>query len=876
MKNYFKKHYPLLLSFWTPFFIMLGYFIYRGFYPFGTSSVLTVDLGQQYVDFFAYFRHTILHAPSDFFYSFSKALGGQMLGEYAYYLLSPFNLIFLLFPGKYLTAGCLVVLLLKYGCAGYTFGRLLNKNLKINGLLVPTLATSYALMGWLIANQLNMLWLDAPIFLPLIISALYKLLSTKKSTGYVLFLAAMIFINYYMAYMICLFLALFFIWYQTEYFSNKKQLLKQTWLFASRSLLAIGVASALLIPTLYSLTTSKGQYTETNLSFKFEYLPFKMLSKFVIGAFNFDQMPEGYPNLFIGSLALFGFILYFLNRQIKRRSKIAAGLISLFLAISMCFEPLDLLWHGMQFPVWYPYRFSFVVSFWMIFLAAIALKKSNLALKNWQTLIILGLVSATLVYVYLDRKDLDYISNPTLLFTALFNVLVLLLLTLKKSEVHRLLTPFTLYLVVCLELLANTAYSLNNISYLTQEEFETPSTALTTDATTLSQLDTSFYRTAQLYARTKDDGLAQNLNTGSYFSSALEKSIPDFYGQIGQPDGDNYVGYYNGTLISDSLLNVKYLLQAKQTAELTSGQSDTALKAVSFRPDVSLYQLQTQTNKTRIYQNPYAVGLGYAANKALKNVKVLYNQPLTYQTNWLNAATGSAASTKYFYASNFNEVVFENTGKQVNLTGSYFKKTDLSKDAQIIFKFTPTTNDSYYLTLGSNLSGDYATWYNGTSEYSLYDTFRHTVVLNPATSEKGQEQIITVKFKKNTLWLDSFVLYRMDNKLVEQKLKQLQKSSWKITFYNSRKLTGTINITKKNQIFATTIPYSKGWHATVDGKSVKTYKIQDTFIGFNIGKGKHTVTLTFTPPGLWLGCIISLISLGITLLLYLQQRKRQK
>ncbi len=47
MKEYLKKHYPLSLSFWTPVLLMLGYFIYRGFYPFGSSSVLTVDLGQQ-------------------------------------------------------------------------------------------------------------------------------------------------------------------------------------------------------------------------------------------------------------------------------------------------------------------------------------------------------------------------------------------------------------------------------------------------------------------------------------------------------------------------------------------------------------------------------------------------------------------------------------------------------------------------------------------------------------------------------------------------------------------------------------------------------------------------------------------------------------
>ncbi len=88
--------------------------------------------------------------------------------------------------------------------------------------MIPALATSYALMGWMIANQLNMLWLDAPIFLPLIISALYRLLQKKRSLAYVLWLAAMMIINYYMAYMICLFLVLFFAWYQQHTFRVSK------------------------------------------------------------------------------------------------------------------------------------------------------------------------------------------------------------------------------------------------------------------------------------------------------------------------------------------------------------------------------------------------------------------------------------------------------------------------------------------------------------------------------------------------------------------------------------------------------------------------------------------------------------------------------
>ena len=44
----------LFLSFVIPAAVMAAFFCYRGMGPFGKSTLLTVDLGQQYVDFFAY------------------------------------------------------------------------------------------------------------------------------------------------------------------------------------------------------------------------------------------------------------------------------------------------------------------------------------------------------------------------------------------------------------------------------------------------------------------------------------------------------------------------------------------------------------------------------------------------------------------------------------------------------------------------------------------------------------------------------------------------------------------------------------------------------------------------------------------------------
>ena len=50
----------LFLSFLLPLFVMMVIYATMGVYPFGNSTLLTVDLGQQYVDFFSYYRTTLL------------------------------------------------------------------------------------------------------------------------------------------------------------------------------------------------------------------------------------------------------------------------------------------------------------------------------------------------------------------------------------------------------------------------------------------------------------------------------------------------------------------------------------------------------------------------------------------------------------------------------------------------------------------------------------------------------------------------------------------------------------------------------------------------------------------------------------------------
>ena len=73
-----------LLSFALPILILLGYFAYRKMFPFGNSSILTVDLGQQYVDFLFRFIGTHCCTISVNFSIRSKMRLGAACGEHGH------------------------------------------------------------------------------------------------------------------------------------------------------------------------------------------------------------------------------------------------------------------------------------------------------------------------------------------------------------------------------------------------------------------------------------------------------------------------------------------------------------------------------------------------------------------------------------------------------------------------------------------------------------------------------------------------------------------------------------------------------------------------------------------------------------------------
>ena len=71
----------------------------------------------------------------------------------------------------------------------------------------------------------------------------------------------------------------------------------------------------------------------------------------------------------------------------------------------------------------------------------------------------------------------------------------------------------------------------------------------------------------------------------------------------------------------------------------------------------------------------------------------------------------------------------------------------------------------------------------------------------------------------------------------------------------------TIQEEGKDQYLFFAVPYSEGWHATVDGKDVDILRANTAFMAIPVSQGAHTVELSYTTPYLLHGACISAVSI---------------
>lgn len=851
-----KKYYTL--SILIPAVMILAIFLLFTITPFGNRTWLTIDLGQQYVDFFSYYQDTLLHHPEQFFYSFSKSIGGEMVSLWAYYLLSPFNLLFLLIPRSAIAMGVSLLIFLKLVSCTVSFAVLLDVKFKQRNWTTLLFALSYGFMSYLSANQFNVMWLDALIGLPLIILGVDALLQKRNPLYYVFPLSLTILSNYYTGYMICLFLGLYFpyAYLMANDSFSWKSFVKQFGRFIFYSVLSVGLITVILLPTFYSLLGSKGTATTIAWSLKSEYNPLLMASKLFIGSFDFHEMQKGYPNIFVGSLALFSFLCYFKEKKIARSQRLYALFITVIILISFNIEMFDKLWHAGQLPNWYSYRFSFLFSFWMVFLGyQLALKKTAVGIR--ETFVYFFLVLVTGIGFILFPQDYLQGWQIALGFGLSMGILYSLILIGRGKASHQ---KFLISFVV-IELLLNSIITLSRLGYVMNSEFSAYQSSLQNWSTVLRPAENEFYRSEKTILRSKNDSLQVPTYGVSHFSSTFEKETERFFDALGVRQGNAYVNYSNGTLLTDALLGIKNTFI--ETTDATYNER-------WVRKDLEDFSTIASFDEGHIVTNPNALSIAYPMKAILKSMKVPTNHPITMQNQLANALSGTTSPKNIF-----TKVPYETTFENISDSPVVYQRVQLEDNTRygtITLTFTPETEDPIYLEMSGTMGEEDLEMALNGEPYAFYPVQSKPVLLSVAKNQKGHPQTLQIIVRADGFEFSKLSLYSLNTTLLNERLEQTKAQELKLETFSATHFAGTMDVLEDSTVL-TTIPYSTGWKVWVDGQEVETYKILDSLLGFTISKGTHRIEYRYTTPFLLEGSLVSIVSL-LLLIFVLYKRKK--
>lgn len=178
-----------------------------------------------------------------------------------------------------------------------------------------------------------------------------------------------------------------------------------------------------------------------------------------------------------------------------------------------------------------------------------------------------------------------------------------------------------------------------------------------------------------------------------------------------------------------------------------------------------------------------------------------------------------------------------------------------------------TPDNSFKLTVGSSLSNESLSQPQQ-DQLSFYKTVTGGV-LNLGYFENNLPKSLSLNLSK--LGYYHFKLKITAVKIghdYTKQVRQLQKQRLKNLKFETNQVSGKITTTKKG-ILTSSIPYSIGWQAKVDGKPVKVLKTNQAFLGIYLSAGKHRVTFNYHTPGLKFAAILSSLSFVLLLLLTL-------
>ena len=857
----------LALSFAIPVVGVLFVMLFSQYTPFGKYSMLYSDMYHQYYPFFKAFRAAILSGDS-LLYSWDVGMGMDYLGLISYYLASPLNLLSILVPESILLEFFSLLVPIKLGFAGLFFGIFLRKIFGKNDISIPMFGTMYALCAWALGFQWNIMWLDTFALLPLVVLGMVYLIRDKKFLLYTLTLFLAIFSNYYIGLFVCIFIFLLFFVYEICRWQGFKRFFQDLCRIALFSMLAIGMTAILELPTLAALQTTQSSVNTFPEGFKLNIADentwkglldaMRQVAGNMAGGQELN-FKEGLPNIYCGVGSILLGMLYLLAGEVKFRDKLCAVALLLFFNLSFIIRQLDYIWHGFHFPNMIPYRFSFLYSFVLLYMAYRAWTLRH-KFKLWQILVATAL-SLGIMACSDNRTELVFLLYNGIALVLYVAVLIFGICK-KKTEgtaenkkeekakrcQRKAMTRAIFAGIMALETIANlvnfglgftgtsisnypkdTEYSASMIRYMKERED-----------------DTLFYRAETTHSQTLNDGALNGYHGISAFTSSANVKVTEFMKSLGYGAKNTYnrYCYEEGSPVSDLFLGIKYMIER-----------DGKEKGSTIYTDLHHY------GKTHLLQNNAYLPLGFLAEKELAEQDFTTGSGMfRFQNALFSSATGLSQNVWTVFAGDNLIITGQDvTVKDINSNGYCAYENGLNNSSVI---FTYVVPQDGFMVVNLNLPKRNHTYIsvNGTEIQSESMTLPQMLAVGDVQAGDAVTVRMTCKEnEKGTMTLTAGIL-NMDTFWKGYEI--LNASTLELTHFENTLVEGTIECNRDGLLY-TSIPQNGNWIAFVDGEEAEIKLVGDAMIGVELTEGTHTVTFRYRNAAFSLGAKISLLCTAV-------------
>ncbi len=915
-------------------------------------SMLYSDAYHQYFPFFKDFRNA-LRSGDSLLYNWSIGMGIDYLGLISYYLGSPLNLLSVLVPEPLLVDYFTMLNPVRIGFAGMFFTMLLKKIFGRNDLPSALFGSFYATCAWVFGYMWNSMWMDTFALLPLVVMGTWELLENRKFVVYTISLFLSVFINYYVGFFTCIFTLLVFICYEICRFRSFRKFLVDLGLMAVFTILAIGMTAVLSLPTLAALQTTSSSVNEFPKGFQLNFpekdvisdlrnsvtqwlttsFPnldpagesFKGWSDFLTNALSlFTGMKqvathtfasikpnysasEALPNIYCGVFANIFLFLFLTSRQLHKRDRICGFVLLLFINLSFVLKTLDYIWHGFHFTNMIPYRFSFLYSFVMLFVAYRVWLIRN-RLRLWQVLVSIGLSVVFLLNSEMYKTAAEAFAGQAFqnalsalqqsmsvanikallkaltlesiyplvnwIFLAMYSIAAIFLtvrLPLKKKAPRkqrlawyqslrsRKKTASSAFIcVLCVEFLFNIIFfgTTFHCSDLSQYPRGLKDTERIIDIMEELEEDNLFYRTESTHTQTYNDGALNGYNGITTFTSSANASVTKYMQGLGYGAMAtwNRYAFEEGSPVTNLFLNLKYMLERQNKVENNPYFTDVH-----------------SSGKVHLLQNNYYLPLGFMVDPAVAELDftdgVQKYDNFTFQNNLLSAALGTQSTPWKLVA---GDNLYISSTDSVSL--SNVVNTDVGSCS-----YKATGSGSVFYTYTFEESGLFCVRYNmpkrnnitvsyddGSGYKTLYtETYAIPFMMSVCQVNPGDRVQITLKCKDNesgSLKLWGGILDQREMDVAHHHLSQ---STLELTEFENTFVEGTITCDQAGLLYTSIPQNGENWKAYVDGEEAEITLIGDAMIGLMLPEGTHTVTFRYHNKAFTVGIFVSLLCAAI-------------